>query len=299
MKRLLRWILWGVAGLLVCAGLLVAYVFVASSRDMAKVYTVTPPALTVPSDEATIARGKYLVTKVSMCTECHGDDLGGKMVTDNAAMGRLAGSNLTRGRGGKGASYSDADFVRTLMHGVRPDGRSVIFMPSADYRFTNGDLAAVIAYVKSVPPVDRELPPASVGPMARALYLFAGFPLLPAMAIDHANVRFEAEHSSDPVAAGAALVASGGCRGCHGPDLVGGGGPPPGAANITPVGIGDWTEADFMTALRTHKRPNGTTINEAMPLGYGQMSDDDLRNLFAYLKTIPAKGEKSANQRGN
>jgi hypothetical protein len=78
--------------------------------------------------------------------------------------------------------------------------------------------------------------------------------------------------------------------------LKGGGGPPPGAANITPVGIGNWSEQDFFTALRDHKRPNGTAIDDAMPRGYGQMADEDLRKIFSFLKTVPAAGEKSKNQ---
>ena len=84
--------------------------------------------------------------------------------------------NLTRGRGGLPADYSDQDFVRALTHGVKRDGRSVIFMPSADYLFTADDLGAIVAYVKSVPPVDRTVPAMSVGPVARALGLFVEFP---------------------------------------------------------------------------------------------------------------------------
>jgi cytochrome c553 len=64
------------------------------------------------------------------------------------------------------------------------------------------------------------------------------------------------------------------------------------------VGIGEWTQQDFVTALRTHRRPNGSVINEAMPLSYGKMSDDDLNNIYAYLRTVPAAGEKTESQRG-
>ena len=67
-------------------------------------------------------------------------------------------------------------------------------------------------------------------------------------------------------------------------------------ANITPVGIGDWSERDFVRALREHKRPNGSTISDAMPRAYGQMTDDDLEKIYAYLKTVPRKGEKTKSQ---
>ena len=66
----------------------------------------------------------------------------------------LHAANLTRGRGGIGATYSDEDWVRVLLHGVRKDGRSVVFMPSHDFRFTRRDMGDIIAYFRSVPPVE-------------------------------------------------------------------------------------------------------------------------------------------------
>jgi mono/diheme cytochrome c family protein len=297
MKRLLKWTLRLVAAIVLLIGGLIGYIYYASGREMAKTYTVSVPPLTIPTDAASLARGKYIVERRSMCVECHNQDLGGKIVDDNFPMGRLVSANLTRGRGGIGSTYSDEDLARALLHGVRKDGHSVIFMPSADFRFNESDAGAIIAYIRSMPPVDRELPTMTIGPMARALGLFTSFPLAPASHIDHATAKFEpTPSSSDPAAEGRSIVASAGCYGCHGPTLVGGGGPPPGAANITPVGIGTWTEKDFFTALRQHKRPNGTTIDEGMPLGYGQMSDDDLHKIFSYLKTVPPAGEKSKNQ---
>jgi cytochrome c553 len=297
MRTVLNWLLRLVLLLVVAIVLFVGYVYWRSAALLAKTYGAKPPEVTIPTDEVSIARGKHMVEKVSLCVECHGQDLGGKIIDDNFMFGRLAGSNLTRGRGGIGNSYSDDDFVRALVHGVRKDRHSVLFMPSADYKFTESDLAAIVAYIRSVPPVDRELPSAKIGPMARALSLFADFPLFVAERIDHNNVRFAAPTDmANPVAAGDYLISTAGCRGCHRPELTGGGGPPPGASNITPVGLGGWSEHDFITAIREHKRPNGTPIDEAMPRIYGTMSDDDLRKIFAYLKTVPAKGEKTKNQ---
>jgi mono/diheme cytochrome c family protein len=264
---------------------------------MARTYVVQPPSVPIPADPAAIARGKYLAEKVAVCTECHGSDLGGKVVQDNVAFGRLVSANLTRGRGGLPADYSDQDFVRVLTHGVKRDGHSVIFMPSADYVFTPEDLGAIVAYVKSMPPVDRTVPTMSVGPMARALGLFVDFPLASAAMIDHDKPRLATRpNPADAAAVGKYLMSTAGCFGCHGPQLTGGGGPPPGAANITPVGIGGWTEKDFMVALRTHRRPNGSAIDEAMPRGYGDMADEDLARVYAYLRTVPAAGKKTANQ---
>jgi len=297
MKRLLKWLGILVAAFGIGIVALIAYVYVASGRVMARTYAVEAPRVPIPGDPASIARGKYLAEKVAVCTECHGSDFGGKVVEDNPAMGRLVAANLTRGRGGLPADYADQDFVRVLTHGVKRDGRSVIFMPVVDYRFTPDDLGAIIAYVKSMPPVDRTVPAMSVGPVARALGLFVNFPLASASLIDHSQPRLLARADpADPVAGGRALMATAGCYACHGPQLTGGMGPPPGGANLTPVGIGGWTQHDFVTALRTHRRPNGSAIDEVMPRAYGEMADEDLARIYAYLRTVPAAGAKSSNQ---
>ena len=297
MKIVLRWLLRLILLFVLIIVAFVGYVYWRSAALLAKTYEVKVPEVTIPTDEASIARGKHLVEAVSMCIECHEKDLGGKIFADNFAFGRLSATNLTRGSGGIGKKYSDKDYVRALVHGVRRDRHSVLFMPSADYKFTEADLGAIVAYVRSVPPVDRELPSPSIGPFARTLSVVGNFPMFVAELIDHSNVKFaKAPDLSTPVAAGDYLVSTAGCRGCHGPDLAGGGGPPPGASNITPVGLDAWTDHDFIIAIRDHKRPNGTAIAEEMPRAYGQMSDDDLRKIFEYLKTIPAKGGKTKNQ---
>lgn len=267
-------------------GAFTGYVYAASSLLLSKAYAVTPPRISIPSDEASIARGRYLAETVALCSDCHGKDLGGRVLLDNPAMGRLVAPNLTRGRGGLTAAYSDQDLVRAMLHGVRRDGRSVVLMPAGTY--TESELAAIMAYVKSVPPVDREQPSGTVGPVTRALGLLGRFPIAPASTIDHAHVTFARAHDfRDPVRVGEHLVTTGGCRNCHGPDLAGGGGPPPGGSDITPSGMNGWTERDFITAIREHARPNGTTISEVMPRAYGEMSDADLRKIFEYLKTLP------------
>ena len=301
MKRVVRWVLTGCLVLLLVATGFIAYVYVASSRMLARTYAVNHVLrVSVRSDPASLQRGKYLAERVALCVECHGEDMGGKIAADNFAMGRLAAPNLTLGQGGIGATHTDEDFVRAILYGVKKDGRSVTLMPSNDYRFTEEDLGALLGYVRSLPPVDRMMPPKSVGPMARVLGLFVDFPLAPAARIDHANVRLAAPaNEADPVEKGAYLVSTAACQGCHGADFTGGGGPPPGASNITPTGIGDWNEQQFLTAIREHKRPNGSTIDEVMPRLYGQMSDRDLRAIFAYLRTVPPAGEKTASQKNS
>ena len=296
MKRVLKYLLYFVCLVLCVAAAAVAYVFYASNQRVAKTYAVTPPPLQVAlGDPAAIERGRYLVHKVSLCIECHGEDLGGKQVVETP-LTRLWGTNLTTGRGGLGATYTDADFVRSLTHGVKKNGQSVLFMPSQDYKFTEADTNALIAFIRSVPPVDRETPSPELGLLARALTVGNLFPLLSAEYIDHSAVAFVAvADRSEAAKAGDYLISTAGCRGCHGPQLTGEGGMPD-AANLTPVGIGAWTEANFKTAIREGRRPNGTMLLPAMPRSYQVMPDEELSRIFAYLKTLPPSGSKSKNQ---
>src|SRR4029453_15581417 len=102
---------------------------------------------------------------------------------------------------------------------------------------------------KSMPPVDRTMPTMSVGPMARALGLFVDFPLASAWLIDHSQSRLVARPG--PWGAGGtgkSLMSSAGCYACHGAQLTGGSGPPPGGANLTPIGIGGGGEEEFVCA---------------------------------------------------
>ena len=290
MRRVLRVVgkILGVFILLVV--LAIAVVYFLTERRMARQYRVSVPAFTVPNgDPAAIARGERLARVVSPCFDCHGEDHGGKVMVDDLAMGRLWAANLTRGRGGIGATYTDEDWARVLLHGVRPDRRSALFMPSHEFRFTASDLGDMVAYFRSLPPVDREVPAPRIGPMARAL-AYAGLPLFPAELVDHDRVTFLAPpQGTDALSRGRHLAATASCGGCHKADFTGGGGPPPGASNITPAAIGTWSETDFIRAIREHVRPDGSKIDDAMPRAYGQMTDDELRAIFTFLRSVPPR----------
>nr|MBA3670833.1 cytochrome c [Gemmatimonadaceae bacterium] len=197
--------------------------------------------------------------------------------------------------GGVGAQLTPAVFERAVRHGVGPDGRALRIMPAESYQFlTDDDLAAVAAYVRSRPPVDHELPASSLRLLPRALMLAGAMPLLPAEGIAGAAPRAMTITPSPTGAYGEYLANVGGCKGCHGEHLSGGprGGPPgPPAANLTPGGqLGKWTEQQFVSTLRTGKRPDGTPLSEAMPWRRtGLMTDDEMHAVWQYLRTVPAR----------
>ena len=156
------------------------------------------------------------------------------------------------------------------------------------------DLGALIAYLKTVPAVDNELPGHTLRPLGRALFLAGQLPLLPAELIDHDAPRPTAPLAGVTAEYGGYLAA--GCIGCHGPGYSGGpipGGPPDWlpAANLTPGGdLVNWTEVDFIAAFRTGIKPNGQPFDVNMPYkAVGQMTDDELKAVFLFLNSLPVR----------
>jgi mono/diheme cytochrome c family protein len=289
-----RWLRWTgriFGGLVLLIVLAVAAVYIISSRHINRTYDFPDSPVRAATDSASLQRGRHLVEAVGKCQECHDGDYGGKMLVDAAPMGRLAATNLTQGRGGV-SDFSDADFERAIRHGVGRDGRPLVFMPSEAFAaLSDEDLAAVIGYLRTVPSVDREMPPIRVGPVARALYLGGNFPLLPVTMIDHtANRAAPPAGVSDEY--GQYLATIGGCRSCHGLALAGDANPE--APEITPGRLGSWTEQDFFRSLREGRRPDGSVIDPTkMPwVRSGQMTDDEMRAVWMWMRSVPAAPKK-------
>lgn len=294
MMRLLKTLGYLVAAIVVLGAIGLLMVYLVSSSKLEKTHTVTVRRIGIPADAAMIARGKH-IAETRGCIDCHGPDYGGAKVIDDPAMGKLYGSNLTKGRGSVVAQYRDEDWIRSIRHGVAQEGRALVLMPSAEYAsFSDEDLGSVIAYFKTLATVDRDTVPVKLGPVARTL-LVAGKFKLAADEINHDNLR-----PPTSVKSGVTLeygrYLSVGCTGCHGTNFSGGKidiGPPdwPHAANLTPHESGrlaKWTEEDFITTLRTAKRPDGTEVSPVMPRAFGNLNDVELKALWLYLKSIPA-----------
>jgi mono/diheme cytochrome c family protein len=278
------------AGILALAMLVV---YAISARRISKVYSFDDPPLNVPTDAVSIVEGQHFVQAIGKCANCHGANLAGKLVFNDQIMGRLYSANLTRGKGGIGSSFTDRDYVRAIRHGVSTDGRPLLFMPTnAFYYMNDEDLAKTIAYLKTIPAVDAVVPAKRVGPLARVLYLTTAFPLVPSERVPHAGPRPPVVAAGGTREYGDYLATTGGCKSCHLQDLSGG---VPVAknllsANITPAGIGKWTEADFTKALRDGTRPDGRILSAVMPWPYTRfMTDDEIHALWLYVHSVAPK----------
>ena len=264
-----------------------------SERRLHARFSLPEHRLDVKSDAATIERGRHLATTRG-CLDCHGANFGGNVMVDQPVFGRLAAPNLTRG--GRGATLSDRDWELAVRHGLRPDGSALLVMPAAEFTgMSDEDLAAIVAYARSVPAVDTTQPASMAGPIPRVMYVAGKMHLLAAEEVDHRKPHLSRVAAEATAEYGKYIAI--GCTGCHGPGFSGGQipGAPPGmgaAANISPAGqVGKWSETEFISALRTGVRPDGTRIDaDKMPIKLiGQMSDVELQAVYRYLRTVPPR----------
>jgi mono/diheme cytochrome c family protein len=244
--------------------------------------------------ERAVARGERLVATRTGCSGCHEKDFGGRALVDEWIIGRWAAPNLTTGKGSVTADYRPSDWDHAVRHGLRHNGRTSA-MPTVEFaNLSDRELSDIAAYIRSKPAVDRESGTTRYGPILA--YVFAGKPdFVAAFDIDH-----QKPHAREPPMAG--VTAEFGqhlvqvCTGCHGPGLSGGkiDGDPDGTVypNLTPheTGLGAWTEADFLRAIRAGRRKDGSAISAEMPWkAYAGMSDEELKAIYAYLASLPPR----------
>ena len=257
-----------------------------------------------------LARGRYLVGGLVGCETCHspkdwkthgapnlpGMELAGQLLPVPGLPGTIVASNLTPDPETGAASWSDDQIARAIREGVAHDGRTIFpMMPYEGYRkLSDEDVASIVVYVRSVTPVRNPLPPTKVDFPVN--YLIRGVPQPLTSPVSGPNPQ------ASPAERGKYLV-SVGC-GCHiatdrkGPirGLEYGGGEhlegPWGdvtSANITPdaSGISYYDEATFIQVMRTGY-VKARKLSSIMPFGeFANLNDDDLKAIFAYLRTVP------------
>jgi mono/diheme cytochrome c family protein len=284
-----------IAGLLLSLVVAVLVLYTIGNSRLHNAVVPTRP-VSVTANPDVVARGEYLVRSVSACADCHGENLEGKHFVDEPPIGYIPAPNLTAGAGGIGESYTVEDWERAIRRGVGGDGRVLGGMPSDNYAsLSDDDLAAIIAYLQSLPAVDNDLPGRSISFIGSILFGILAYQDLPIAKIDHEAVG--SPHPEEAVSAeyGRYLVDIASCRDCHGADLAGrspqeaASGPPAGP-DLTPSGnLGSWTLQGFITTIRSGVTPDGYDLGPEMPWpAYAGMSDDELHAIWLYLQGLPA-----------
>src|SRR5258708_27000473 len=168
---------------------------------------------------AALKLGKYLFESRG-CSECHGADGRGIAFIDSAGGMYVKSPDITTGPGGVVSDYNEGDWVRAIRHGVNPAGHALLVMPSVDYnRMSDADLAALVAYTRSLPPEAGESTVMRLPMIVKALYGIGAIR-------DSAEKIDHRKPPSQPIAA-APTAQYGGyganmCIGCHGASLSGG-----------------------------------------------------------------------------
>ena len=269
------------------------------------------------SAETAVERGSYLVNTIMACGNCHSPrDAEGRIVTDRALSGGLTfdtpafiatAPNITPDRETGIGSWSDAEIKRSLIEGLRPDHGKLAGTPLAAIMPANfykallpEDLAAVVAYLRSVQPVRNEVPaPVYKLPVRRDAY-------------PDAEAGFSQAMMADRVKHGAYLATIGHCMECHSAwargvsDFktgLGKGGrvfplregvadsPTGTASNITShptAGIGSWSDPEIARAIQQGVSRDGHALRPPMAFGfYAGLKDADVRDIVAYLRSVP------------
>jgi cytochrome c553 len=303
--KIFKWIGLSLGGMVALAGILAGALLLVANNRLTKTYPIQLETLTIPNDSVSISKGQHIA--VSVCTGCHGSQLSGQAVMNAPGFAVLYAPNLTKGNGGVGTAYTtDADWIHAIRHGVDPEGKSLLLMPSEYfYFFSDPDLANLVAYLKTLPPVNHKVPDPNMAPIAKML-LGAGAlgPFDVASGINHTAPRPIPPQPGVTTAYGHYLVETRICQDCHMENLAGGKNPDPSGPlvpNITPGGdLSRWSEADFTKAIRTGALPQGKTIIKGETLSismpwrtYANLSDDELKAIWAYLQTVPAVTSKA------
>jgi len=287
------------------------------------------PALTVAaviacvnsaSAQTASERGKYLVTTIMACGNCHtpkdangapimARDLSGGIVFTIPPFTGTA-SNITPDPETGIGKWSDDDIKRALTHGARPANARLPGVPLAVMAISffkallPEDQAAIVAYLRSVTPVRH----AVADPVYRMPVRHDAYP--------PAEAGYSAEMMRDPVKRGSYLVTIGHCMECHSPrergvsnysgtgfgkggrvfnsnDVQGFPASWPGATapNITShpeKGLGRWSDAEIKRAITQGVARDGRKLQPPMAFAwYGGMTDADLDAIVAYLRTVP------------
>lgn len=299
----------GAGGLAFAACALVATVVIRENRR----FDAPFPEIRASTAPEVIERGRYIVNGPGHCADCHGaperhaDMYAGASVPLSGGfefdipVGVFRVPNITSDRETGIGRRTDRELARLLRYGVAPDGRAVLpFMPFAD--LSDEDLTAVISYLRSLEPVKHrvsEHEPNLLGRVVKAFVIEPKGPTAPVRKTVPRTVNAEyGRYLAHNVA---------NCVGCHSPidmrtgELAGpifAGGDVHAsladptkkfiAPNLTPDPrwgwIANWDEATFVARIKAGR----VFADSPMPWqAFARMSEDDLRAIYRYLRTLP------------
>ena len=269
MKKLIKRTALVLGGLFVLITIVGLALYSAGMKKLNQTYTVLPvETVHIPTDAESVARGKHIAT-IWACTRCHGEDLSGMLIKNDPLsgmvplMGTISAPNLTSGKGGVAASYTDMDWIRAIRHGVMPEGTGEVLMFNYS-TMSDQDLGDLIAYLKQIPPVDTNYPERSYGYL---LPVLSNISLLTPAAerINHVVTRPANVTPGATVEYGQYLSAV--CTACHGN----------GIGSV----VKNWKQDEFIQTFHTGILSDGRQFGPTMSSNtFRELNDRELNALW-------------------
>ena len=286
MKRVLKWI--GVS-FVVLAGLVVAgygAIHILSEGILGRVYPVPATGVAIPTDAASIAEGRRLATLRGCYGGCHGREAEGAVMLDKPMIARIVAPNLTAAV----RKRSDAQLVAAIRNGVRPDGRSMIAMPSESFvALSDQDVGRIIAFLKSLPAVPGTEAGVTPGPLGRFGIVTGKFKPIAQLMAESAPPP----PAKDSEASLGRYMAWTTCGSCHGPDLRGASNPSFTSPDLRVAAA--YSPEAFTKLLRTGVAIGDRSIpvmGEWSRRRLAHLTNAEIAALHAYLHALPAGAAK-------
>lgn len=285
--RILKRLALGLVALVLLAA---ATIWVGSELVLRKSHALPASDFVASGSPEAVAEGERLATVLGCADGCHGPGLGGGIFLEDPALGRIVAANITE----VVAEYSDADLDRSIRHGIRPDGRSVIGMPSHLFRhMTDADFDALVSYLRSQPVVPNpDLPSTRLGPLARFGVLVGMFETNAVMALDdseaQAAIAAQRAYARNDIERRGHYLTTLTCADCHAPNL---GGDPRAAGGTPDLRMALAYDDDAFRALlregRAHDGRDIGTMGEVYT-HFRHFTDDEIAAVHAFLRARAA-----------
>jgi cytochrome c553 len=278
MRKVLRWLGYILAGIVVLALLFAAWVWFASARVLGRTHEAAVERLAPPSAAQLADAGRQ--ARILGCANCHGARLEGRMMFDAGPFARVWAPNLTE----LAARTGDQQLAAAIRQGIGHDGRALYVMPSPMYsRLSDQEVAALIAFIRGAPRIGGRVSGIEWGPIGRFALAKGDMPSVIGR-IEEFRVR--QPFDTGPAEASGRRLAAIACSECHGPDL-GGGEPVPDVEAPDLAIAGAYDLAQFTRLLRTGRPPDGRDLGlmrEVAELDLSHYTDAEIARLHAYLQ---------------
>jgi cytochrome c553 len=273
----MKWIKRILLSLLTLLLLSVAVIYAWSSVIINRGYSVEPRNVLLSSRPEILARGERLAQVFGCHYGCHGEDMEGEVFFEGWAVGKIISPNLTRAM----EEYSRPELEAIIRQGVRPDGKSVLGMPSSSFAtMTDPDLSAILSFIDNYPPQDLDLGRSSYGLLPRLFLILGEYE--PEAAIEKLR-PLSSDALQDPLVEGEYLAMNA-CTECHGKDMQGN-------KDFTPslAVAKSYSPEDFRVLLSTGVGSGDRDLGLMSVVAryrFSKMSKQEMDSLHLFLNTL-------------